>query len=120
MIAAVPSANEQWPYATVAFATDGSSSRTVCMDECKLFWDISGSAAYVRDFALITDKSVMLRLPAPGELPDVPAGGLASKADALRLKTGPDLDSVDAAVSPALYAYTQQTVRRNLYRIPLQ
>jgi hypothetical protein len=29
------------------------------------------------------------------------------------------LKAVDAAASPALYAYTQQTVQRNLYRIPM-
>jgi hypothetical protein len=53
-------------------------------------------------------------------LPDVPAGGLASLADAQRLALGPALQAVDAAASPTLYAYTQQIVRRNLYRIPME
>ncbi|HEY6447563.1 MAG TPA: protein kinase [Acidobacteriaceae bacterium] len=120
MMAAVPNSNEQWPYSTVAFATDGSSSRQMCSDFCKLFWDTDGTAVYMQDYALLGTDSLTLRLKSPGGLPDVPAGGLASRADAQRLQLGPALKALDAAASPTLYAYAQQTVRRNLYRIPLQ
>jgi eukaryotic-like serine/threonine-protein kinase len=120
VLASVPSSNEQWPYSTVAFATDGSSSRRVCLDYCIMFWDTEGTAVYMHDFTLLSNDSLILRLQSPGGLPDVPAGGLTSRAEALRLQLGPARKAVDAAVNPALYAYTQTTVRRNLYRIPVE
>jgi eukaryotic-like serine/threonine-protein kinase len=120
ILAAVPSANEQSPYSTVAFATDGSSSRPICTDYCRMFWDSNGTAVYLHDYTLGSTDSLILRVASPGGLPDVPAGGLASRADVQRLQLDPALKPVDTAVSPALYAYTRQTVRRNLYRIPME
>jgi eukaryotic-like serine/threonine-protein kinase len=120
VLAAVPSENEQFPYSTVAFSIDGSNSRRLCVDYCRVFWDAGGTAMYMRDFAFLNTSVLALRLQEPGGLPEVPAGGLASLAEAQRLALGPALQAVDAAASPTLYAYTQQTVRRNLYRIPME
>jgi hypothetical protein len=120
ILAAVPNADEKYTDNTVAFAVDGSSSHPMCIDYCSMNWDIGGDALFVQDTTLLGDDSLILRPKTPGGLPDVPPLGLASRADALRLAFEPPLKGIDAAVSPALYAYTQKTVRRNLYRIPME
>ena len=120
ILASVPDSGDEYSSRMVAFAADGSSSRPLCADYCGMFWDTRGTTIYVRDYSMIGTSALMLPLKQPSGLPDVPAGGLASKEDALRIHAGPPLEAIDAAVSPALYAYTQQTVRRNLYRIPFQ
>ena len=58
----------------------------------------------------------------PGQpLPPLPPAGLQSDADLARLPGAHPIDRFDIYPSPApsAYAFVQQSVNRNLYRIPL-
>jgi hypothetical protein len=60
----------------------------------------------------------------PGaELPAIPPGGIKSEADLAKLgataQAASKADDVAPGPSPAIYAFTQRTIQRNLYRVPL-
>jgi serine/threonine protein kinase len=54
--------------------------------------------------------------------PDIPAGGFQSDADLRRLPGVREIDAPDVAPGPTsdVYAFSRETVQRNLYRIPIQ
>jgi len=54
-------------------------------------------------------------------LPEIPADGFTSAADIAALPGVRVIDAVDLAPGPSLdvYAYSRETVQRNLYRIPV-
>jgi hypothetical protein len=59
---------------------------------------------------------------APGKLlPPIPAGGFHSESEIAALPGVRVIDAGDVAPgpTPGTYAYSRQTVQRNLYRIPL-
>ncbi|HEX4039390.1 MAG TPA: protein kinase [Acidobacteriaceae bacterium] len=120
ILAAVPQADEEFTNATVAFAADGSSSRRMCVDYCVMSWNVTGSAIYLYDLTMLSQDVLMLPVKEAGGLPEVPAGGIGSREQVLRLKSGPPLQRVDSAFDQDLYAWTKLTTRRNLYRIPLR
>ena len=55
-------------------------------------------------------------------LPLFPSGGFNSEADLARVRGVRVVDSSDVAPGPTpeLYAYTRETLQRNLYRVPLR
>ena len=55
-------------------------------------------------------------------LPDIPAGGFPSEAAVATLPGVRVIDSGDVAPGPApnIYAFSRQTIHRNLYRVPLR
>jgi hypothetical protein len=58
-------------------------------------------------------------LPGTG-LPKLPPAGISRAEDLTNAKAGaPIAQIIDSALSPSVYTYTRQTIRRNLYRIPL-
>jgi hypothetical protein len=65
-------------------------------------------------------RTYVIPLPPRRALPDIPAGGFQSEADIAKL---PGVRVIDANVTPGptaeVYAFTRQTVQRNLYRIPV-
>ena len=59
---------------------------------------------------------------APGRaLPEIPPGGFRSEAEIARLPRVRVIDSADVAPGPTpeVYAFSRETVQRNLYRIPV-
>jgi eukaryotic-like serine/threonine-protein kinase len=107
-----------------AFAVDGSSSITLCTGYCWLTWDATNKFVYV-DFPETTEKVYALPVQPATGLPTVPAGGIATvrdlenskaaKSNPLEITPG----KRELNISGSSYAYTVQTTRRNLYRIPL-
>src|SRR5205807_10311625 len=60
----------------------------------------------------------------PGaELPTIPPGGIKSEGDLAKLgatvQPASKADDVAPGPSPAIYAFNQRTIQRNLYRVPL-
>jgi hypothetical protein len=54
------------------------------------------------------------------DIPKLPAGGIARIEDITNAKPAAAIPHlVSSAVSISVYAYVQETTRRNLYRIPL-
>jgi hypothetical protein len=54
-------------------------------------------------------------------LPNIPSGGFRSEAEIATLPGARVIDAADVAPGPTpdVYAFSRQTVQRNLYRIPI-
>jgi eukaryotic-like serine/threonine-protein kinase len=118
-VAGAPSSDPEHTARVTAFAVDGSTSATLCVSYCSLTWDTSGNFAYV-SFSLMHDGTYTLPVLHDTGLPKLPATGIArvqDLKDATKAAMIPQV--VESAISPSIYAYTQQSTRRNLYRIPL-
>ena len=68
-----------------------------------------------------TGKTYVMPLPPGRALPEIPAGGFRSEAELARLPGVRVIDSPDVAPGPTpeVYAFSRETVQRNLYRIPV-
>ena len=67
-------------------------------------------------------KTYALPVPHGKMLPDIPAGGFPSEAALAALPGVRAINSADIAPGPApdIYAFSRQTIHRNLYRVPLR
>jgi eukaryotic-like serine/threonine-protein kinase len=118
VVAGAPNSDEEHPASMKAFPVDGGASVPLCVDYCVLSWDTAGRFAFI---SFMSDGSRSYALPVIHDvgLPKLPAGGARSQ-DFINVKTNIAIpQSVQSAVSPSVYAYTRETTRRNLYRIPL-
>ncbi len=110
---------------TLAYPVSGGPPIRVCaMAECEVNWTPDGKFLYF-SFAggLHTqpDKTYLLPLKAGQDLPVLPASGIYSEADIVRLpgvKVIPQ-GGIAPGLTPSIYAFSRTTVQRNLYRIPL-
>jgi eukaryotic-like serine/threonine-protein kinase len=118
-VASAPSLDEKYTAQVTAFAVDGSTSETLCVNYCELTWDSSGKFVYV-SFSLMREGSYALPVLHETGLPKLPPTGIARMEDLKNARMADVIPQVvDSAVSPSIYAYTRQNTRRNLYRIPL-
>jgi serine/threonine protein kinase/Tol biopolymer transport system component len=119
VVAAVPVTGTDVTVATKAFAIDGSKTAMVCVNYCRIDWDVTGKFAYI-GYLDIADKSLALPVQASG-LPELPTTGALKMEDNTALKGAtPFPQMVQSAVGIAEYAYTKRNTRRNIYRIQLQ
>jgi hypothetical protein len=119
-VAAAPEPDPEHTAEVIAFAVDGSASATLCVNYCSLTWDTSGKFVYM-SFPLMKQGSYLLPVVPDSRLPRLPRTGIAVNDDLKNATTAAEIPHVvDSAVSPTMYAYTIQSTRRNLYRIPLQ
>ena len=67
-------------------------------------------------------KTYVLPVPHGKTLPDIPAGGFPSEAAIAALPGIRVINSADVAPGPApdIYAFSRQTIHRNLYRVPIR
>jgi len=105
----------------VAFAVDGTSAVKVSDAYCLLTWDTSGKFVYLNfpDQRGSTNSYVLPVMRDSGlpKLPPTAAERIEDFGNPKAIATIPW--PVESAVSPAVYAYTRENTRRNLYRIPL-
>jgi hypothetical protein len=68
-----------------------------------------------------TGRTYILPLPSGETFPHIPDGGFRSEAEIAKLPGVRVIDAFDVApgATPDVYAFSRQTVQRNLYRIPL-
>jgi eukaryotic-like serine/threonine-protein kinase len=119
-VAAAPGPGPEHAAEVTAIALDGSTTVTLCETYCSLTWDTSGKFVYVSFPLMRQGTNLFPTLPGTG-LPKLPRGGIAANDDLKVAKKAADIPQVvESAVSPNLYAFTRQSTRRNLYRIPLQ
>jgi Tol biopolymer transport system component len=119
-VAAVPSSDEDLPMATMAIAVDGSAPVVLCAGYCSLTWDNTGRYAFLYAFGEMFDGSYRLPVAHETGLPVLPASGFASAKELSNTKMNTLIPwYVESALSPAVYAYTREDSRRNLYRIQL-
>ena len=120
VVASTKSQDEEHTAAIFAYSLDGAPAVRLCNSLCTVGWDVQG-----RFFGLQFDNSgdpntYALPVPAARGLPDLPPNGVTDGKD---LKADKKVlvipHRIESAVSPALYSFTRQTTRRNIYRIPL-
>jgi eukaryotic-like serine/threonine-protein kinase len=118
-VAASPRTDQEYTAQVTAFAVDGSTSATLCLAYCSLVWDTSGKFVYV-SFSLMREKSNTLPVLPDTGLPKLPPAGVTREEDLRNAATAAVIPQVvESAISPSIYAYTRQSTRRNLYRVPL-
>jgi hypothetical protein len=99
---------------------DGGEAVTLCLGYCLLHWDVANKFMYAH-FPQMSEKSYALPVLHDSGLPKVLPAGLTRVEDFTKLKDAVILPQfVESAVSPSVYVYSRQNIRRNLYRIPLQ
>ncbi len=112
---------EENPTAVTAFPVEGGDAVKLCLNFCVPGWDVQGESMYVQFFVASDQNTYVLRLRQAGGLAELPTS-VALDGEMLKkmkpLAVIPHL--VDSAVSTSTYAYTVNSTRRNLYRIPLQ
>ncbi len=101
-----------------AFAADGSTAVTLCVVECSLNWDMSGKFGFVSFWNQPSDSYGLPMMHATGLPQGLPFAGKGPEELPKSIPMIPWY--VESAMSPSVYAYTRQNIRRNLYRIPLQ
>jgi eukaryotic-like serine/threonine-protein kinase len=113
--------SDENPAAITAFPVEGGEPVKVCLNFCIPGWDVRGESMYIQFFVTSDQNTYVLRLRQAGGLAELPTE-VALDGELLK-KMKPVVvipHQVDSAVSSSLYAYTVNTTRRNLYRIPLQ
>jgi serine/threonine protein kinase/Tol biopolymer transport system component len=90
-------------------------------------WQHDGRFFYISVFTGMQSagaygKTYVLPVPRGKMLPDIPAGGFPSEAAIAALPGVHLIDSADVGpgASPDVYAFSRQTIHRNLYRVPLR
>jgi hypothetical protein len=116
VVAVSSNPDEEHPASVKAYAVDGSASTPFSVVECHLNWDVTGKFVYLL-FPALSKGSYVLPVTQDVGLPKIPLAGFATKDDLANAKAIPWY--VESALSPSVYAYTRESTRRNLYRIPL-
>lgn len=116
-----PDANAEQPYGVFAFPVEGGSPVRLCINICFPKWDTRGDFMYISYLEQADPNSYALPVRRDSGLPDLPSTVIAGTNDLKKLKSAVVMPHiVDSAFSSSLYVYAIPTIRRNLYRIPLQ
>jgi hypothetical protein len=109
-----------------AFPIEGGPPILIFGDICTLRWQRDGKFLYLSIFtgmqsAGATGRTYVLPLPPGKMLPNIPPAGFQSEAEISTLPGVRVIDVADVAPGPTpdVYAFSRQTVQRNLYRIPI-
>ena len=104
------------PAVRSAATIDGHQTVDVCAAICRSYWDASGDAM-VFEFQ---QKTFIVPVMNKTGLPQIPTGGFSGPDDFKQIPTAKAVDKyVQSVLSPSIYAYQVEDIRRNLYRIPL-
>jgi hypothetical protein len=111
---------------TQAFPIGGGSPILIFAENCTLRWPPGGKFLYLSistgmQSAGASGRTYILPLPPGRMLPNIPSGGFRSEAEIASLSGGRVIDAADTAPgsTPDVYAFSRQTVQRNLYRVPI-
>ena len=108
------------PYSVTALPISGGPTVPVCVGLCFSTWDRAGKSLYLTVPSTGNTNTYILPLRRNG-LPMLPATGIASPDDLAKMKAEvAPVGMVESGGTSSLYAFSRITVRRNLYRIPLQ
>jgi eukaryotic-like serine/threonine-protein kinase len=119
VVASFPNPGEEHTALIKAVAVDGSASVPLCLAYCGFYWDKAGRFVYLSFPAPFKNSYSIPVMQATG-LPKLPPTGVTRVEDFTNPKTNPAIPwNVESAMSPSVYAYTRENMRRNLYRIQL-
>jgi Tol biopolymer transport system component len=112
---------------TQAVPLDGGPAIPISDTICFVRWQSDGRLLYLSVFSAMNTagaggRTYILPLPPGKPFAVIPAGGFHSEGELARLPGVRVIDSADVAPGPTegVYAFSRQSVYRNLYRIPLQ
>ncbi|MFZ3217033.1 MAG: protein kinase [Candidatus Acidiferrales bacterium] len=113
--------DEEHTNVIAAQPVEGGDPVQLCLNFCWPIWDARGESMYLSFFVSQDQNTYVLPLRQRSGLPSVPLGGVVTGEQLKKIKSVVVIPHpVDSAISTSLYAYTQETTRRNLFRIPLQ
>ena len=114
-------------WSTLILPMSGGPSIDILNAFCKAQWQPDGRFVYLSVYTGMQSagaygRTYVLPVPHGKMLPDIPAGGFPSEAAIAALPGVRVIDSADIApgASPDVYAFSRQTIHRNLYRVPLR
>jgi Tol biopolymer transport system component/predicted Ser/Thr protein kinase len=112
--------NEEHPYQVLAYPIVGGTPVVLCRTLCWTGWDASGTHMFF-NFQDGKDTNAYFVLTENGVgVPKLPSDGVLSGQELRALRATAVQDEVASAMTPDLYSYTRTSIRRNLYRIPIQ
>jgi Tol biopolymer transport system component/predicted Ser/Thr protein kinase len=113
--------DEEHTYQVLAYPTGGGTPVVMCRTFCWVDWDASGTHMFFK-FMNGRDRNSYFLAPEPGRAaPRLPPGGVVDGQELRALnKVKAIAAEVESAMTPDFYSYARTTVRRNLYRIPIQ
>jgi serine/threonine protein kinase len=102
---------------TILLPVGGGTPLPVYGESTRIKWSPDGALL----FMTVSRKTYVLPVPRGQPLPKTPPTGFASTADVAALPGARVIDAADPApgTTPDMYAFSRETVQRNLYRIPL-
>jgi eukaryotic-like serine/threonine-protein kinase len=104
-----------------AVPVEGGDPILLCRTICAMSWDIHGDFMLFSSYGLADLGTYVLPVRSGFGLPALPAKPITELQDLKNVEGVRFLSEVvDSAVSPTLFAFTRDNIRRNLYRIPLQ
>ena len=105
----------------------GGSAIKILDAFCTAHWQPDGRFFYLSVMTGLNSagaygKTYVLPVQRGGMLPNIPTGGFPSEAALAALPGIRVIDSADIAAGPSsdVYAFSRQTIHRNLYRVPLR
>jgi len=113
---------------TTAFPLRGGAPVPICAgiaSESLVRWSPDGRLIFISlpysGGGTLGGNTHIVSLPPGGALPRIPAGGFRSEAEITKLPGARHIDAFHVAPSPTpgVYAFSRESVQRNLYRIPL-
>ena len=105
-----------YPVRLRAYASDGGAAVDICRLLCQVDWSMDSSHMILEaegvEYILDTQKGTAL--------PQLPAGGFRTPEELKTAAKGKTFPPTDSMVSLEKYAYTKTTVRRNIFRVPVE
>jgi serine/threonine protein kinase len=119
VVSYAPVSGEAVTMAVQAYPTDGGPAVRVC-NQCKVSWSRDGRRWYL-SVPWNEGRTYVIALGDGQSWPDLPPGGIRSRADLDKLSIVETIEQVRVAPGGAAgtYAFVRTTIQRNLYRIPL-
>jgi eukaryotic-like serine/threonine-protein kinase len=102
---------------TILLPVGGGTPVPVYGTSLRIRWSRDGKLL----FLTVSERTYALPVPRGEPLPKMPPAGFASAADIAAVPGARLIDAADPAPGPTpdVYAFSRETVQRNLYRIPL-
>jgi Tol biopolymer transport system component len=126
VIATGPLIGQRGDIATKAFPISGGPPKPILDGQCSLKWQLDGRLLYLSvsngmNAAFASGHTYVIPLTPDRFFRNLPPGGFHSEAEIAVLPGVRVMDVADVAPggSGETYAFSRQTVQRNLYRIPL-
>jgi hypothetical protein len=109
-------------FAEMAIPTAGGEPKRICSGFCAAQWAPDMRHLYVILNVRQAGQTIVIPVPEGQALPDLPAGGIRSVHDGIKLSDDLIVAQHELAPgpSPSVYAYVKTAMHRNLFRVPVR